>query len=126
MIKVRQGVFETNSSSTHAITMCSKHTYDQWENGLVFFHDWNGDKQWYTFDEMLEYIRNRYDEETAETIRRMKETDPENMAEYIYDYDFYTYKSYETFNDSYEHYEDCFTTEGGETVIAFGYYGDNY
>lgn len=126
MKNIRSNVFETNSSSTHSITMCSKHTYDQWENGILFFQDWYDDKQWYTFDEMIEHIRNKYGDEEAETICKLKETDIESFISYIHDYDFYTYKSYENFNDSYEHFSDCFTTDSGEIVIAFGYYGNNY
>lgn len=30
IFQVRQGVFETNSSSTHTLTICSKDDYDSW------------------------------------------------------------------------------------------------
>lgn len=30
---IRRGVFETNSSSTHSLTMCSENEYDKWERG---------------------------------------------------------------------------------------------
>ena len=36
---IRKGVFETNSSSTHSITMCSKEDYDKWERGEMFYSD---------------------------------------------------------------------------------------
>ena len=29
--QIRRGVFETNSSSTHSITMCSNKEYEKWE-----------------------------------------------------------------------------------------------
>ena len=32
-ISVRKGVFETNSSSTHSLTMCSEDEFDQWKDG---------------------------------------------------------------------------------------------
>lgn len=37
MFKIRKGLFETNSSSTHSLTMCSEEDYDKWENGELFF-----------------------------------------------------------------------------------------
>ena len=39
MIQIRQGVFETNSSSTHSITMCMKSEFDMWERGEVYLND---------------------------------------------------------------------------------------
>ena len=37
---IRQGVFESNSSSTHSLTMCMKSDYDKWCNGeLVLAED---------------------------------------------------------------------------------------
>jgi hypothetical protein len=35
MRQIRQGVFETNSSSTHSLTMCLASEYEKWENGEV-------------------------------------------------------------------------------------------
>ena len=35
--KVRRGVFETNSSSTHSLTMCSKEDFEKWEAGKLLF-----------------------------------------------------------------------------------------
>ena len=40
VIKMRQGVFETNSSSTHSITMCNESDYDKWVNGELYLARW--------------------------------------------------------------------------------------
>jgi len=32
--QIRRSVFETNSSSTHSITMCSNTDFEKWENGV--------------------------------------------------------------------------------------------
>jgi len=40
-IQIRQGVFETNSSSTHSMTICSKEDYEKLTNG-EFLIDWYG------------------------------------------------------------------------------------
>ena len=31
--QIRKGVFETNSSSVHALAMCTEIEFDRWENG---------------------------------------------------------------------------------------------
>ncbi len=43
MIQVRKGVFETNSSSTHCITICSEELYNKWRDGKAFL-DRYGDR----------------------------------------------------------------------------------
>ena len=35
MIQVRQSVFETNSSSTYSITMCTKNEFNEWVDGKI-------------------------------------------------------------------------------------------
>ena len=39
MIKVRKGTFETNSSSTHSLVMCSESEYDLLEKKEAFLAD---------------------------------------------------------------------------------------
>lgn len=34
---VRTSIFETNSSSTHSLTLCMKDTYDKWKAGELFY-----------------------------------------------------------------------------------------
>ena len=36
-VKIRKGVFETNSSSTHSMTICTKKEWSDWIDGLVYF-----------------------------------------------------------------------------------------
>lgn len=38
---VRQGVFETNSSSVHSLTMMMKDDYEKFENGELFYIIYN-------------------------------------------------------------------------------------
>ena len=37
MRQVRRGLFETNSSSTHSLTVCSKDEYQRWKDGKLLF-----------------------------------------------------------------------------------------
>lgn len=34
---VRTGVWETNSSSIHSLTLCSEDVYNKWKNGLLLY-----------------------------------------------------------------------------------------
>lgn len=34
---VREGVFETNSSSTHSLTLCTESVYNDWKNGKLLY-----------------------------------------------------------------------------------------
>ena len=53
----------------------------------------------------------------------------DKFEEYLNNYD-KTYYTYEEFNDynyiEYETYVDKYNTPNGDTVVAFGYYGENY
>ena len=41
--QVRCGVFETNSSMTHALTMCTDSEYRKWQNDEVYWRRWSND-----------------------------------------------------------------------------------
>ena len=38
---IRRGLFETNSSSVHSITMCDDDTYTKWKNGELLVDDYH-------------------------------------------------------------------------------------
>lgn len=37
MIQIRHGVFETNSSSTHSMVVCSEEDYQKWVDGELLY-----------------------------------------------------------------------------------------
>lgn len=122
MIKVRQGTFETNSSSTHSITMCMESDYEKWKNGEMYWDKWNDSL---VSKDEVEKENDKLREQFISEHPDFDETDEEwkeELEDYINDYsDYYTY---EDFNDlEYETYKDTFKTPNGEEVIAFGYYG---
>jgi len=57
MRKIRLRTFETNSSSTHTITMCSEDTYTKWQNGDLYYNDY--DEKFYTKEARDLYIKQR-------------------------------------------------------------------
>lgn len=111
MISIRRKTFETNSSSTHSITLCSAEDYAAWKEGKMYMHRWN-DKLY-----------------TEEQVRAKYQEAPENGKALYYSFDewldhsdFYTYDRYWDSIDM-ETFEERYTTKSGDTVIAFGYYG---
>ena len=96
--QIRRGVFETNSSSVHSLTMCMESDFNKWVAG--------------------ELVWSRWGYELVPITDEIKKSIEEDEREYL---------TYEQFNDydyiDYETFEDSYTTPNGETVKSFGYYG---
>ena len=129
--QIRRGVFETNSSSTHSITMCMKSEFEVWERGEVYLNDgwWDlnctvdaKDKKFITKDEAIELICSLdYFDDDEDYLRRL---DKEEFEDVLYEYDVYSWNTFwHRACDWYEGYTNEFTTENGDEVVAFGYYG---
>lgn len=121
--QIRRGVFETNSSSTHSLTMCSKSEYDEFEKGNMYIEKWGS--KLYTKEEMVEKFKQMVDWRTKEL--KYRDIDWDNDEEFnrvLEETDYVTYDKYwDTVSEEYETFEDSYTSKDGETVIAFGYYG---
>ena len=96
--QIRRGVFETNSSSVHSLTMCMESDFNKWVAG--------------------ELVWSRWGDELVPITDEIKKSIEEDEREYL---------TYQQFNDydyiDYETFEDSYTTPNGETVKSFGYYG---
>ena len=122
MIQARCGVFETNSSSTHSITMCTKNEFDEWRNGNVYRNDgWWSDsisefknKAFLTYDEAMQLIK------SSKWYRPIE--DGECVDEYFKGYEIY---DYENWGRDYESDVTHYTTPSGEDIVAVCYYGYN-
>lgn len=146
IFQVRQGVFETNSSSTHTLTICSKDDYDKWKHGDVFWldNDWrklDTNKNFVTPEE-LEELAEKYNEEQQKHIdsgdKFAHTVDIDKVLNEQRDYDSY-YDSYwdtersaleaYTMDDWYarngdlETYSETFTSPSGDEMVAFGAFG---
>lgn len=120
MIQARRGVFETNSSMTHSITMCMKSEYDRWENEEL----WMLVEPNYACDdnapllmddaEMRQWLETRIDKEYYDL------SDDDVLSRWAREHGYYKWActpcELEWFNDE-------FTTPAGETIVAFGLYG---
>ena len=127
MRQIRRGVFETNSSSTHSITMCMSKDYENWNNRKVYLN-----KYW--CDSTSSYRKNKFvtKEEVIDILINSKyppecnlnELDAEEFDEYVKEESFYTFENYGS--EYYEWFSDEFTTPNGDKIVAFGYYGSDY
>lgn len=111
MRQIRRSVFETNSSSVHSLTMCSEDEFSRWERGEVFYKRWG--RGFVPREEVFAKIRG-------------EGQDPEMMSDNdireLFDGELQTYDQF--FDDDwFETYYQTHKTPGGETVVAFGYYG---
>ena len=95
MIQIRQGVFETNSSSTHALAICTQEEWDKLKSGEYLVNEWD----------ITEMVSN---------------DDPKAVNDW--DTQYVTYD--ELYNhSSYEFFTRHFKTPSGDDMVAWGYYG---
>ena len=97
MIQIRQGVFETNSSSVHAIAICTQEEWDKLQSG--------------------EYLVNEY------SINDIISKDDPRAINYPESWnEYHTYG--ELYDRSeYEFFTEHFKTPSGDEMVAWGYYG---
>ena len=93
---VRQGVFETNSSSVHSLTICTPEEYDRWEKGEMIFDN------------------------RTEKLIELKDID--SSSKYRYE----TVEEYNSGCSDYETFEHRHTTKSGDQIVVFGYHGENH
>lgn len=116
MKAIRRGVFETNSSSTHSITLCSKEDYGKWVKGDVFLdRDWRSKKDFISKEEAIQKLKD------SKYYKDLDYNDEDAVNEALREEELYTSENY--FDDDLESFESTYTTKSGETVVAFGKYG---
>lgn len=134
MYSIRRNVFETNSSSTHSLTMCNKTDYDKWVNGEVWLNRFTSYKKkkyncFTTFidkDKALELYKIAINEgdfafKEAETSGNLL-----SFIDEVFEDNLFSIDKYNEYVENFEEFEDSYIAENGETVIAFGYYGQDY
>lgn len=117
---IRRGTFETNSSSTHSITMCKESDFDKWKNGEMYWDRWNEslvskeevEKEMAKLKEEFISEHPDYDKDDIDWEEQLEDYLNSDKEYYTYEeFNNYDYIEYETFEDSYD------------GVVAFGYYG---
>jgi hypothetical protein len=100
MIQIRQGVFETNSSSTHAIAICTQEKWDKLQSGEYLVNEWS-------INDII----------SKDDPKAINDPDDDN-----WDSRYVTYE--ELYDESeYEFFTRHFTTPSGDEMVAWGFYG---
>lgn len=121
--QIRCGVFETNSSSTHSLTMCSGDEFKKWMRGEVLY--WEDKDKFATRDEIMDELKTmRYSWNDKLVYGDVDWDDEDAVYNVFCDERIRSYNEF--FNmDYYETFANSHTTPSGENVYAFGYYGYN-
>lgn len=126
MKQVRSNTFETNSSSTHSICMCTKDQYDSWAS------DWdslkadsviysNCEEKLVAVEEAVKYANRYHDYVELSDIFDTDSPKHDDAVDYMRDEGFMTCDDFDDYTE--ESYYKEFVTPVGETVVAFGNYG---
>ena len=92
--QIRIGTFETNSSSTHSLIMCSEREFELFKHGELVLDAW---------------------EDVLIPKEAVTDEDLEDDSDH--------YKTYDNYDENYESFSGKYTTEKGDKVVAFGWYG---
>ena len=131
--QVRRGVFETNSSSTHSLTMCSEDEFEAWKRGEVLFKRWEekfvkptqlSDQDKRDAEDEYNYTKDSYWKDWNDLSDDEKE---KWYAKYatnhnLKDYNAKTYNEYMC-SGSLETFVQRYTSKSGDKIVAFGEYG---
>lgn len=136
MKQIRRGVFETNSSSTHSLTMCTKQEFEDWKAGKIFYDSYREkfvEKVTLT-PQQKELAKQNYEEVLASNIfyKSWEQLTAEEQETWYQRYyinevakcedDLVTYKDY--FADwELTPFTQSYRTPYGEEIVAFGKYG---
>lgn len=136
MYQIRQGVFETNSSSTHSLCICTKEEFEDFKNGKLLWNRHSNELKNYNIPSNYTNRAKKYYEENK--TRFMLEWDkltPDDQKNYIMNEFDKSYAGDNIFDDNYpfesleegwnglEGYWHNFTTPSGDKMVAFGLYG---
>lgn len=134
MKQMRRGIFETNSSSTHSLTICTEEEFEKWRNGELLFDTWNdcfieerplSDQEKTDAMENYNDIKSTYwknweqlSEEEIESWYRRYASQYLNKSNDGHTYDEYMHSSYDL-----EVYSKHYTSLSGDKLVVFGKYG---
>lgn len=120
MIQIRKGVFETNSSSTHSLTICSREEYEKFEKEELFFAEY--DDNFLTKKEVQKEFYQYIKDMEEQGVKSIEIDDEVTLFE-----DFLYERGYSMYCDYGSNYEFIgpiyYTTKNGDKVVAFGYFG---
>ena len=118
--QIRRGVFETNSSSVHSLTMCSGEEFERWRNEEVLY--WRELDTFGTREEIIAKLKTITWHNGELCYPNVDWNDEDAVYDIFSDEGIKTYNKYFD-NDYFETFKYTHTTPSGDEVVAFGYYG---
>lgn len=124
-IQIRRSVFETNSSSVHSITMCSKDDFEKWGNlGYYFYHPYGKPYVIGTREQMIELLKSKTWSNGTPVYSDIDWDNEKFVNDLFAEEDILTSDEYfDKYNEYLETFVEYYTTQKGEEVVAFGYCG---
>lgn len=110
MFAIRKGVFETNSSSVHAMCICKEDDYNKWAEGNCYIDFLEG--KIYTEEE----LRKDFEEDNPPV---------EDFDEWRLENELYTYDEFWDESRWFETYKEVYSVSPDNKIICFGYFGMN-
>lgn len=136
--QIRVGTFESNSSSTHTLTLCMQEEFEAWKRGEVLFNQYSRWDDRGTFVKAYKLTeQDKIDAQEEYNLKKKKfwsdwdklsnEEKEDWYNEYaknneLFDEGYYTYEDYMTHSDL-ETFEQSYTSPSGDKIVAFGKYG---
>lgn len=138
MVNIRYGTFETNSSSVHSLMIATDDVYKQLVAGTLYIDVYNN--EYLNKEEVIDILLNEVSQEnldycwhndlgkdtelipTKEWFANLSTNDLNEFVRSLCD-DIY---SFEDYGENYEWYDTDYTSEHGDKIHIFGYYGNNY
>ena len=134
--QIRRGVFESNSSSTHSLQICTKEEFDKWVDGKLLLDSYDekfiiAESIKSLTDEEKENVKKEYDQKKQKYWKswdELTEEEHEELYQEKIDYktsDKYRYKTHfdYMYDGDLETFKESYTTPGGEIIVCFGKYG---
>lgn len=122
MLNIRANTFETNSSSVHTICITDYNIYQQWVDGELYYNlesKWNVFPEFVSYEEAKEYDPNfPYPEE----YDKWENWEYQDSEKYYHEKIFVTFEQFFD-NWNYNFYNEEYTTDSGDRIKVFGYYG---
>lgn len=124
--QIRLGVFETNSSSTHTLTICSKSDFEKWKRGELLLGEWS--EEFIDVEKVSEKdLESYYDSIKKPYYKNYKDLDDDERKSIKNEYmknevSGITYDDWKD-DDYLETYYRNYKTENGDEIVAFGKYG---
>lgn len=123
MITIRKNTFETNSSSTHSMVICTKEEWDKWAAGELYASRYY--KGFKTKEEVMEEYRKEYSEYFDKEGNFIPNDEYETFEDFQNDYSTEWYDMDEWVGEL-ECDENEYTTPGGEVIKVICRYGYDY